>query len=238
MSIMTPQPAGYPDYQAYPGWRTPNLLPAGSGTWVPGTTPAGTIITQNFAAVEFFCGPTAGYGVAQLDWYNDAALTQHVWQDEWTIATWGSLRVIVPSRAAYCQASVTVQSPGNMTLFPELAGVNMSSGRLTYPVAVRFISTGLVSQPAGSNSVFPFGTVLKGLGMVSFRPSDNTGNLVVRLVIVASNQTGSTILADLGSPSGAINQQIALPDNQCGIQVLNVAATAAHSFTLEAVAGV
>lgn len=235
---MTPQPAGYPDYQAYPGWRTPNLLPAGSGTWVPGTTAAGTIISQNFAAVEFFCGPTAGYGVAQLDWYNDAALTQHVWQDEWTIATWGSLRVIVPSRAAYCQASITVQSPGNMTLFPELAGVNMSSGRLTYPVAARIIATGLTAVPAASTLVFPFGTVVRGLGTLSFRPADATGNLVVRLVIVASDKTASTILADFGSPSAAIQEQLAIPDNQCGLAVVNVAATAAHSFTAEAVAGV
>lgn len=238
MSVMPPAAAGYPDYQAYPNWRTPNLLAANSFTLVTGTHLIGAVITQAYAAVAWTASCTTGYGFHQLKWYADAALTQLLATDTWVLAPWVTTVVTVPARGPYVQASVTVQSAAAMTAGLSLSGENSSPGQITYPVSVQRIFTGTISVPASGSKVHPFAFITRGAGTLNFVPLDTSAKLQCHLVTLNSDQSVNQFLADFGAPAAPVFQQIAVSDDGVGVSVVNTDATAAHSYQLQAVAGI
>lgn len=238
MSVMPPAAAGYPDYQAYPNWRTPNLLSTGSWNLATGVHNVGAVITQAYAAVAWTASCSAGYGFTTLTWYADAALTESLGDDRWVLAPWVATVVTVPARGPYVQATVTVQSAANMVAGLNLAGENSSPGQITYPVAVQRIFTGTVAVPGGGSSVHPFPFITKGAGTLNFVPLDTSAKLQCHLVTLNPDETVNQFLADFGTPAAAIYEQIAVSDDCVGVSVVNTAATTAHSYQLQAVAGV
>lgn len=238
MTVMPPAAAGYPDYQAYPNWRTPNLISADLSALATGTHDVAAVITQAYAAVALTASCTAGYGSIKLQWYEDAALTTPIGSDSWILATWVTTVVSVPARGPYVQLVITVDSAAAMNAGVSLAGENSSPGTIVYPVAVQRIYTGTVSVPASGQKIYPIPFMIKGGGTLNFVPQDTSGKLQCHLVTLNSNQTINQRLADFGTTTTSVYQQIAVSDDCVGVEIFNTDGTAAHSFQLQVVAGI
>ena len=223
---------GYPDYRAYPQWRTDNLFPAFSQVLTPGAHPVGPIPMVGNQAVQVRAKVTAGYGTVTIAWFLDSAMTQSVGADPFDVNTETTLAAILPVKGPYLKLNINVTSGVNMNVQTYAAGINNASGRIYYPLGRQLIYQAVKSLAASGVDRFPLPFICKGIVCVSFTPSDALG--LLRLETWQDDASGAAVkrVADLGAPVALANMQAAVVDSIFSLRITNLDAGAAHSYAM------
>lgn len=228
---------GYPDFQAYPQWRTGNVAASNSPTLTPGTHTLYSDAVSNYGSMLLRINPSLGSQcVVTVTWYLDDALTELVGTDTWKCNATTFLDVIVPIKAQYVQVTLDNTAAVDWTGSTYISLLNVLTPDYKYPVSAQIVAAATVTVPASTSETYFPTVITRGPAMLSFHPFDTAGKLLV--VINQLDETGAEVglIADFGTPAAIINNVFYIPDVLWELKVQNLDSAATHEFSATVVA--
>lgn len=220
-------------WEAFAAWRSGNLLnPAIVQTNLAVgdyTLFSGQLSTWGSVHLRFV--PTLGNAQVVVSWFADQAQTQQIGTDSFSLsATISGVAAFLPVKGPF--ATVVLHVHATWTAAAYFAGLTLTVGRVTFPIAVQTIDQENISLALSTSAIYFAPLILGGVGFVSFNPHDATGKLTLNTVVVNADGTVRLTMARLGAPTALLNQQVGIVDQLFGFQVINTDTTAAHAFDL------
>lgn len=223
--------AGHPDDQAYAMWQGPVLVAGLPANLAPGLQTIYSGPAPPFAAIRARIDPTGGFGTVNFNWFADAAFTQGVGIDPWVLPTGTGISVIIPVQAPFLTITINVTSTGFFVATIYITGLNVGSGKITYPVAQLDVETGNQTCPISGTQLFPVRFIRGGLALYSFAPFDATGKLRARIAHLNADGTTGNSIAELPNTTVLTSALVGIPDAPVAIWITNTDAAATHQYS-------
>lgn len=220
----------YPDWQSFPNAQSDNLFPGFTQTLTPGVHPGTVLPALSWSSVIIIASPTAGAAKLTITHYADAAGTQAIDSDTWSINATTRIVVRTPLRGKYVRIDYNVTSAGNLTVENWANFLSASSDRVSFPVSSQNISDFDHVLAATGDITYNIGEICAGNALFYFKPYDTTGKLAV--VIHSVDELGVTgeLIADFGKPTALVQQLITVPDVILQVEVVNTDGAASHTY--------
>jgi hypothetical protein len=224
-------PRGHPDYQGYPVWTGPNMLPTGNLNLSPGNTTYGPFAVTQFAASRIRLSFGAGQATIFLNWWQDAAGTIGAGVETWKINANVGLDVVIVNVAPFASLTIDNTGGGNITgSQPLWAGSNATTGRVIYPVVIDDVTANPLSIPASGSAILRPGWIKEGPVYLYILPGDALGKL--QFFLNNEDEAGGITcnLAGPITPTAEITRLLQTTARILALHVTNSDAGAAHSF--------
>jgi len=224
-----------PDWQGYSQWR------ASEGTKISTTISIGNpyksqVVVTNWASFNLYAVLISGTGFTIIvTWFNDAAYSQVVDQQEWVLNTGNILNVTLPCLTPYAEIEYATAESGNQTILSYFTPQNLAVTKATYLTENNTLLKNNLSLGAGANVQYQVPYVMVGRATLTLIPADNSGKLYAACLVMteAGIQQGACGLAY--APSVALQStelEFSTPACPLVAEVVNTDADNAHSYYL------
>lgn len=227
---------GYPDFQAYPQWRTGNVATAYQQTLAPGNNVIYSAAVSYYGSMFLRVFPqSSSYCKITVAWYLDSAHTEGVGTDTWLCNTNSFLDVIIPIKATYVVVTLDNTAAVDWTGTTYISLLNVLTPEYKYPVAAQVITAAAVTLAASSSDYYYPSVLLRGPAMISFHPFDTSAKLDV--FVNQTDETGAEngLLLNMAAPTAVITQLFYIPDVPLELKVQNLDSAASHKYTISMV---
>ena len=220
-----------PDWQGYSQWR------ASEGTKISTTISIGNpyksqVVVTNWASFNLYAVQISGTGVTVIvTWFNDAAYSQVVDQQEWVLNTGNILNVTLPCLTPYAEIEYATAESGNQNIKSYFTPQNLAVTKATYLTDNNVVSEYELTLAAGASTTFAVPYVTVGPCVVSINPRDTSGQLGVQVYTLSETGAANGTIAAVKAGTvayAATSQQSVTPAYPVGLYVNNFDGSNSH----------
>jgi len=224
-----------PDWQGYSQWR------ASQGTMIDETISIGNpyksqVVVTNWASFNLYAVLNSGTGFTIIvTWFNDAAYSQVVDQQEWVLNVSNILNVTLPCLTPYAEIEYATAESGNQNIKSYFTPQNLAVTKATYLTDNNVVAENSVTVGASDTVTYNVPYVMAGPAWLTVAPGDLDGKL--NIWVNALTESGALYgqIFYTGSSEttyDAIPVRMAVPPWPIQIKVTNTDASASHEVEL------
>jgi len=224
-----------PDWQNYSQWR------ASEGTKISTTISIGNpytsqVVVTNWASFNLYAVLISGTGVTVIvTWFNDAAYSQVVDQQEWVLNVSSILNVTLPCLTPYAEIEFNTGESGNQVILAYFTPQNLAVTKATYLTENNVLLKNGITLAESASDSYAVPYVVVGPAAVTLTPYDDSGLLLVAVFPSGEDADQATTIYQAYAPTVAgesLNGSFVTPAYPVTVKVTNTDGAASHEFNL------